>query len=205
MSEKWCWEQTWDWHWTIAVDLRWVLYVLRLLSSTHHWSNMPALSFLPRWSWHSLQMQRWWSTQSQAWNGKRYKLKYWCRTRDEPVAIQSVFKLIVIFTCNPEGPDAPLKPLCPSSPFAPFMPCCPRGPGSPSAPWNIHRQVTTASTAQPKLPNYTKIYFIWCPMSFRNIPSVQAGPQVLDFQQVLVVPRKAERQFNAHSLEERHD
>lgn len=64
MPVKWCWEQTWDRYWTTAVHLRWVLYVLRLLNSTHHWANMAALSLVPWWSWHSLEIQIWWAMQS---------------------------------------------------------------------------------------------------------------------------------------------
>lgn len=32
------------------------------LSCTHHWANVPIVSFLPWWAWHSLQKQIWWCT-----------------------------------------------------------------------------------------------------------------------------------------------
>lgn len=73
-SVKWCWEQTRDWNWPIAVHLRWVCW--DCWTVTHHWAHMPAFSFVSWWSWHSLQMQIWGATQSQAWNGNKCKLKY---------------------------------------------------------------------------------------------------------------------------------
>lgn len=74
-----------------ALRLTLVLYVLGLLISTYHWANMPTLSFVPRWSWHSLQIEIWWGLQSSTWNGNQYKLKYKYKIRDDPIGRQTVF------------------------------------------------------------------------------------------------------------------
>lgn len=68
------------------------------LSCTHHWANVPIVSFLPWWAWHSLQKQIWWCTLHRKRHiGKRYKLKYKCEIKDEPKEMQSVLEIMVFF------------------------------------------------------------------------------------------------------------